>query len=684
MREPDQQRISGDNGHVEIHVEVLGPVVVRDAEGAPIAVGSRRRRELLGRLVAAGGRPVPLGVLVADLWEDRPHTAAGTVRTFVAELRRALEPDRPPRSRSHVIETVGTGYALRVPRERVDAHRFEDTLRAVRDEPGGRVAPALSDALSWWTGEPYADLDASPWLTQERARLAELHRQAVELRARAELDLGRGAPLVPELDAFAATHAWREQAWVLLAHALYQADRQVDALASLRDARARLLDRYGLESADSLDHLERDILRHAPHLRPAPRDEDRLRLLTRTEATGTFTRLRSMSTVAGAAAITGGANLVLAQDQRAAAVAEAERTGDPVLTARVIAAYDVPTIWTRADDPGRSQALVATTRRTLDRLGAGAPPALRARLLATIGLEHRGTRDRWAAEAATEAERLARDLQDAGVLALALNARFVQSFQHPGRTGERDAVAGELIELSTRHDLPTFEVLGHLIKIQVHAARGDLDSAEPHVVAAERLATIHETPLVHVLTGAFRAMRLAARSNVPAEVARAYRAVAADLAGAGMPGVEAGLFPLALLSLRMRHRRPAPTDPDLDWGPYRPWVQPLLDHARGDLAAARRAAGTLPRPAADHLYDSLWAVNAHTAVLLQDDSLAARAREALHPLRGEIAGGTTAMITFGPVDDLLVALDRSATRTGENPSTPFTALRATRRGGACR
>jgi hypothetical protein len=83
-----------------------------------------------------------------------------------------------------------------------------------------------------------------------------------------------------------------------------------------------------------------------------------LRLLTRTEATGTCTRLRSMSTVARAAAITGGTNLVLAQEQRAAAAAEAERTEDPGLTARVIAACDVPTIWTRADDPRRSEALV--------------------------------------------------------------------------------------------------------------------------------------------------------------------------------------------------------------------------------------------------------------------------------------------------------------------------------------
>ncbi|WP_099905702.1 AfsR/SARP family transcriptional regulator [Streptomyces sp. TLI_171] len=643
---------------MEIQVRVLGPVGAGDAEGRPVAVGSRRRRELLGRLVAAGGRPVPLAVLVDDLWPDPPPTATGTVRTFVGELRRALDPDRPPRAPSRVIETVGTGYALRLPRTRVDAHRFEDTLAAVRGRPDTEVAATLTEALGWWHGEPYADLDAAAWLLPERARLTELHRQAVELRAGAVLELGRGAPLVPELEAFAAAHPWREPAWALLARALYQAGRQVDALAVLREARTGLLDRFGLDSADRLDHLEHDILRHAAHLTPAPPDQERLRLLRRTEAAGDYTRLRAMSTVAGAAAVTGGSNLVLAQQQRTAAALEAERAGDPVRTARVIAAYDVPTVWTRADDPERAAALVAATRRTLHRLGPDAPPALRARLLATLGLEHRGTRDAWAVEAAHEAERLARELHDPQVLALALDARFVQSFQRPGRSAERDALAEELIDLAVRHDLPASEILGHLIKLQVHAARGDTEAADRHAAAAERLGAVHESPLVQVLTAGYRAMRLAERSTDPAGAARAYRALAADLAGAGMPGLATGLLPLALLSLRLRHRQPAPTDPGLDWGPYRPWAQPLIELARGDEAAARRAAAALPEPRADHLYDALWAVTAHTALRLPDEALADRARRALAPLRGQIAGGTTALVGFGPVDDLLAALDR--------------------------
>jgi hypothetical protein len=43
-------------------------------------------------------------------------------------------------------------------------------------------------------------------------------------------------------------------------------------------------------------------------------------------------------------------------------------------------------------------------------------------------------------------------------------------------------------------------------------------------------------------------------------------------------------------------------------------------------------------------------------VLLEDESLAARARDALRPFRGEIAGGATAMLTFGPVDEILATL----------------------------
>lgn len=404
--------------------------------------------------------------------------------------------------------------------------------------------------------------------------------------------------MVVELTEFARTHPWREKAQVLLAHALFQDGRQVEALRVLREARDRLLG-LGLDAVSELDRAEADILRHA---------------VTRT---GSYAQLRSASVVAGEAALTGG--LGLAQSQRSAAAIEAERLGNPLLTARVLTAYDVPTNWTISDDPVQAQAVVATARRTLPLLPDGAD-ALRARLLAVIALEHRGTRDAWALEAAHEAERLARGLGDPAVLVVALNARYMQSFQRPGRSAERAAIAAELIDVSARHDLPAYEILGHLVALQAWSALGDFGVASRHADAVDQLAEIHETPLVHVFTSGFRLM------CAPDEAG--YRAL--DLSS--MPGVSSGFLPLALLSMGI------PPDLTLDWGPYRPWAEALLMADRD-----------VPTPPANHYYEVLWWITARIAEQRGDSALAEAARAALEPARGEIIGGTTAMLSFGPI-----------------------------------
>ncbi|MEV6243477.1 BTAD domain-containing putative transcriptional regulator [Lentzea sp. NPDC051838] len=550
-----------------MQIRVLGPVTVVGTDGRVVAVGSKRRRELLGRLVAAGGRVVSLDALISSLWEDPPAGAVGAVRTFVSELRAALG--------SEAIATVGRGYALRV--SEVDAWRLESDVRA-----------GSGSSVSW--AEPYADLDPSPWVVQERARLSEVRAQAVELRARAELDQGRGPSVVAELAEFAGAHPWREKAQVLLAHALVQDGRQVEALRVLRSARELLVDRFGLDALPDLDRAEAEILRHA------------------VARGGSYAQLRSASVVAGEAALTGG--LALAQAQRFAAVLEAERLGNPLLTARVLTAYDVPSNWTVSDDPAQSAALVSVGRRLLPSLSGS---ALRARVLATLAVEHRGTRDAWALEAALEAEELARSLGDPSVLVVALNARFMQSFQQPGRSGERARIAAELIEVSARHDLPAYEILGHLVGVQAWSALGDFSEASRHVTEAERLAETYEAPLVRVFTNGFRLMR------APDEAG--YRAL--DLSS--MPGVETGFLPLALLSIGL------PPDPALDWGPYRPWVEGM----------------SLPTPRADHYYEVLWWLTARMAEQRGDSALAEAAREALEPARGEIIGGTTGMLSFG-------------------------------------
>jgi len=69
----------------------------------------------------------------------------------------------------------------------------------------------------------------------------------------------------------------------------------------------------------------------------------------------------------------------------------AEELGDAELTARLIGAYDVPTIWTRVDDPEQAAQVVTAAERALSTLPPGGHEKVRARLLATIAVESRGT-----------------------------------------------------------------------------------------------------------------------------------------------------------------------------------------------------------------------------------------------------------------------------------------------------
>ncbi|MGY1584676.1 BTAD domain-containing putative transcriptional regulator [Streptomyces sp. MN13] len=644
-----------------MRIDVLGAVRALHDDGTPVDLGGPRHREVLGRLVAAGGRMVATDTLVHDLWAEPPVRAVGALRTFVAALRRAIEPDRPARTPPRILVTEGPGYALRLPRDTVDVHRFEDVLARARRTPDGLAD--LDAALAAWRGPAYADVTGSPWAQRERARLEELRLEGVELRARLLLDSGSGADLVAELAAHVTDHPWREPAWGLLARALHRAGRQADALATLRRARTMLADQLGLDPGADLRHLETDILRGAETLQPSHA----------VWPAGVRLGPRTTVELACTLALAGGNALIHSRRDRLAAIQAAERTGDITLTARVIGAYDVPALWSRADDPEQSRAVVAAAERTLTALGTDGHAELRARLLATVAVESRSAdlpagALRRAGQAAREAETLARQLDDPALLVFALNGVFLQSFTRPGLAATRDVIGAEILHLATRHELPDFAVLGRLIRLQSASALGDLDAATTHAEAAEQLAVSTEASAVPVLTGWFRARATATRSAEPggptaATAAAHYRAAENALAEtAGMPGLHRGLFALALTGLRLLHERPAPTDPALDWGPYHPWTRPLVLLARNRDEEARTALAMTPTPPLDHMQETLWCLTAHAAARLGESSVAARAATALRPARLEHAGGASGMLTLGPVARYLAEAEACASR----------------------
>ncbi|WP_329520662.1 AfsR/SARP family transcriptional regulator [Spirillospora sp. NBC_01491] len=651
---------------------VLGPVTAWDGAGNAIALKGPRHRAVLARLIIARRRVVPLSGLIEDLWDDPPPGAVGAVRTFVAALRRALEPGRPPRTPARLLVTQGPGYALHAEPDAVDAWRFEQAVTAAATLPPEDGLDRLTEALGWWRGPAYAEFADQPWARTERSRLAELRLHAVERRAGTRLALGLAAEAVPDLDAHVAEHPWREDAWRLLALALYRTGRQGDALAVLRRARTLLVEQLGADPGPALRRLESDILHHAGHLDPASGPDgaaarvwaQTAAVYDRTVSSGSRARLESTVGLLRNLAVTGGTGLEAARRHRLAAIAAAEELGDAELTARVIGAYDVPAIWTRSDDPRQAARIVAAAERTLARVPPGVHEAARARLLATIAVESRGTRSARGPEAARRAEEIARRLDDPALLAFALNGVFMQAFQRAGSAPLRDGIGAELVALSARHGLVTSEVLGHLVRIQARSALADFPGADRHADAADALAEHHELPLVGVFTRWYRALRLAAseRASVPVAEA-AYRDAAALLDGAGMPGLEHGLLPLALLGLRVQHGLPAPTDDRVDWGPYRPWARPLVLLAQDRPAEAAGALRDVPDPPRDLLLEALWCLIARAAIAVGDRAAMERARRELAPAAAELAGAGSGLLTLGPVSrylgDLAAALARA-------------------------
>ncbi|WP_020674076.1 BTAD domain-containing putative transcriptional regulator [Amycolatopsis nigrescens] len=392
--------------------------------------------------------------------------------------------------------------------------------------------------------------------------------------------------------------------------------------------------------------------------RPAPHEAVRLwrgtvEALDRTEGGDARARLEAVMGMVRALAVTG--DLAGARRHRADAVTAAEALGDPVLTAGVIGSFQVPANWTANDDEALSASLVAAAERTLTVL-PGDRETERAGLLVTVAMERRGDRGQRGAQAAREAETIARALGDPTLLAFALNGRFLQTFHRAGLAPQRAAIGAELLDLAARHDgLIPFEVLGHLILVQSGAALADLATADRHAAAADLLAERYELPLVGVFTGWYAALRLAVTGR-PAEARAAYRAAADRLRGTGMPGVEDGILPLALLCLGV------PDLPDDGWGRYERWARPLVLFASGDREQALTAVRDIPDSPRDLLFEVRTCLHAESAVRAGDRQRMAPLYAQLLPAAGELAGAGSGLLTLGPVAHYLGELSAALGR----------------------
>ncbi|MGW3450959.1 ATP-binding protein [Streptomyces sp. NPDC001076] len=242
---------------------ILGPLDVRTDDGTPVDPGGPRPRALLTLLLLDAGRSVSTRRLTDGLYGAEPPVgAANALQSQISRLRRRLAPHAE-------IEATATGYRAAVAPDTVDSHRFETWSAAGRAAlvagDHGIAAARLREALALWRGPALPDL---PDAEAEAARLEELRLAAVQDRIEADLALGGGAELVPELRALLADRPLSERLYGQLMRALHAAGRPAEALTVYEEVRRTLADRLGADPSPELSALHLELLRGEAPERP--------------------------------------------------------------------------------------------------------------------------------------------------------------------------------------------------------------------------------------------------------------------------------------------------------------------------------------------------------------------------------------------------------------------------------
>lgn len=252
-----------------MNFRVLGPLAVQ-AGGITVNPGSARQRAVLSALLLTPGQPVTVEQLTEAVWpRNPPSDVMANLHSYVSNLRRLLEPNRPPRNRDTILRREPNGYVLAVDPDCIDAVRFERMLhegrRLLQAGMHRTASRTLEDGLALWRGPAHPEVSDYALGAQTASRFEELRLLALESLWDAtlaeECDFSAHAA---ELPALALRFPTRERFSWLLMKALYRSGRRADAIDAYHRTRRTLAEEYGVDPGTELQELFGTILRGDP------------------------------------------------------------------------------------------------------------------------------------------------------------------------------------------------------------------------------------------------------------------------------------------------------------------------------------------------------------------------------------------------------------------------------------
>lgn len=222
-------------------------------DGARVDVRAGLSRAILARLALTAGAPVIAEQLIADLWDEPPANAVGSLRVYVSRLRSG--------PLGSVLQGGRGGYRLDLDADEVDVLRFRRLVNdaiAAGDEASHQQ---WATPLSLWTATPFEDLTAFPFAVAALRELRGLRRSLLERLAQSFLERGEAAKAIAELEPAVAEEPLQQALVSLLARAYSAGGRTSEALAVIDGMRDLLVEREGLDPSPALLSLRQAILR---------------------------------------------------------------------------------------------------------------------------------------------------------------------------------------------------------------------------------------------------------------------------------------------------------------------------------------------------------------------------------------------------------------------------------------
>ncbi|MFJ2865830.1 BTAD domain-containing putative transcriptional regulator [Kitasatospora sp. NPDC087314] len=250
-------------------IGILGPLTVTHA-GRSLVPTAAKPRQVLALLALHQDQAVSVAALTEELWEHRPpRSVHTTLQTYVFQLRNLIEEalaasGRADTSPKELLATWGGGYLLATEGGESDLRDFEQIAAAGhRLMTAGDLAAASGcyrDALTFWRGDPLADVQTGPLLEAEARRLEQTRLEVLGRRIEADLRLGRHHDVLAELAGLCVQYPLHEGFQGQHMLALCRTGRRAEALGAFQRVRARIRTELGLEPSPSLWRVQRSIL----------------------------------------------------------------------------------------------------------------------------------------------------------------------------------------------------------------------------------------------------------------------------------------------------------------------------------------------------------------------------------------------------------------------------------------